>query len=312
MEQKFSYYLLSQGKSAYSIRQYEWAIGLFFKWLELDGTDVEQVTPKEVLGYLHHLQKRELSPSSRSVHLCILNHYFDYQMDQGLRDLHPSRHLKIKDVRSNHLHHVFTYQQLEAFYNGYDVYSEASVNDTQAWYQLSKLGRQRNKAILGCMIYQGLTTAEIKRLEMDDVDLRAGKIFVRGSRSSAERSLELKPWQVFELMHYKLELRNAILRYHAEPLESFFLSLPFNVQGKVRVNDLRVWDRLKLDLRKAHSQFQNLQQLRVSVIVHWLGHYNLRQVQYMAGHLNVGSTEKYLAYQMEDLKVDVEKFHPMG
>ncbi|MDF1573072.1 MAG: hypothetical protein P1P82_15795 [Bacteroidales bacterium] len=52
-------------------------------------------------------------------------------------------------------------------------------------------------------------------------------------------------------------------------------------------------------------------QIRSSVITHWLKHYNLRQVQYMAGHKYVSSTERYQQNNLDKLQGQLEKYHPL-
>ena len=52
------------------------------------------------------------------------------------------------------------------------------------------------------------------------------------------------------------------------------------------------------------------EQIRKSVIVNWLKHYNLRQVQYMAGHKYESSIERYQSNNLENLQNKQEKFHP--
>jgi integrase/recombinase XerD len=47
------------------------------------------------------------------------------------------------------------------------------------------------------------------------------------------------------------------------------------------------------------------------MITHWLKHYNLRQVQYMAGHKYVSSTERYQQNNLDKLQGQVEKYHPL-
>ena len=51
--------------------------------------------------------------------------------------------------------------------------------------------------------------------------------------------------------------------------------------------------------------------LRKSVIVNWLKNYDLRAVQYFAGHKYISSTEKYLTTNIEQLKNSVVKLHPL-
>ncbi len=54
-----------------------------------------------------------------------------------------------------------------------------------------------------------------------------------------------------------------------------------------------------------------MKQLRTSVITHWLKNYNLREVQYMAGHRYVSSTEAYQINDLDDLIEDIGKYHPL-
>ena len=64
-------------------------------------------------------------------------------------------------------------------------------------------------------------------------------------------------------------------------------------------------------LKEKNPSIDNAKQIRASVITHWLKTYNLRQVQYMAGHRYVSSTETYLVNDIDDLLEDISKFHPI-
>jgi integrase/recombinase XerD len=55
----------------------------------------------------------------------------------------------------------------------------------------------------------------------------------------------------------------------------------------------------------------SIAEIRASVITNWLQHYNLREVQYMAGHKFVSSTERYRTDNLEDLQKELEKYHPL-
>ena len=52
-------------------------------------------------------------------------------------------------------------------------------------------------------------------------------------------------------------------------------------------------------------------QIRSSVITEWLRKNNLRQVQYMAGHKYVSSTERYQCNNLDDLQNELQQHHPM-
>ena len=172
------------------------------------------------------------------------------------------------------------------------------------------------------MIYQGLCTDEVNRLTLKDVKLKEGTIFIAGTRKSNERILELKPHQIMELMEYQLTVRNELLKLKKnaesielvrnESAELYFLPTPAAGKKAITDNDsINIWKRLSQEIRKENKKFINFKQIRTSVITHWLKQYNLRQVQYMAGHRYVSSTEGYLANQIEDLQADIDRFHPI-
>ena len=64
-------------------------------------------------------------------------------------------------------------------------------------------------------------------------------------------------------------------------------------------------------LEKKHERFKSIRQIRASVISNWLKNYNLREVQYMAGHKYVSSTERYLESRIEELQQRLDELHPM-
>jgi integrase/recombinase XerD len=59
-------------------------------------------------------------------------------------------------------------------------------------------------------------------------------------------------------------------------------------------------------------KIKNLNQIRASVITKWLKIYNLREVQYRAGHKYISSTESYLQNDMEGLQEEINMYHPLG
>lgn len=308
----FEYYLLSLGRSSRTIEAYRWSIDQFAEWLKIDGTRIDEVNAGVIVSYLSYLQKKGVSNGTRNLRLMALNQYFNHLIEMELRTDHPARHLKIKGLAQNKLYTVLSSEQMDCLYNEYKVPLENDPNSKYNWFRPNYLGRRRNKVILGLMVYQGLTTAEITKLQLTDIRLREGTVFVNGGLKSTERTLELKSWQVMDLMEYQLQIRPEIFSHHQNPTEDFFLSMPSGMDTKVKANNLYIWEFVKADLRKQQPYFSNFQQLRASVIVHWLGLYNIRQVQHMAGHTRVSSTEKYLAYKVEDLQEDIDKFHPMG
>ena len=121
---------------------------------------------------------------------------------------------------------------------------------------------------------------------------------------------------MLDLMNYSYQLRPQLLELQQVP-GSTYLFLASPQSGKAREvvfrgrERLQVWKGLSKELQSQHTKFINFKQVRASVITHWLKQYNLREVQYMAGHRYVSSTEAYLVNQIDDLQHDIDKYHPL-
>ena len=306
----FEQYLEKQGKSTATIQYYKTQVLSFLAFLDRDNTEPENATAKEVLAYLSHLQRKGNQNSTRNIHLGVIKHFFVYQLAQNRRVDNPIKQLKIRGATVQKLYPVLSTLELEALYHDYKVPTDQDENKKFNWFEHSKLSKARNKVILGLFIHQGITTSEVERLEIGDLKLKDGQIYIAGSRKSAERTIDLKAQQIMELMEYVYQTRPLFVKHQLhENTKRLFLSLP--KPGTNHAADkLEIWKSFTKELQKQHPKFINFKQLRTSVITHWLKLYNLREVQNRAGHKYVSSTERYLVNQIEELQTDIDNFHP--
>lgn len=307
----FKDYLQRQGKSQSTVTHYNSYILDFLGWLDIDGTEIENATAKEVLSYLNHLQQKGQENQTRSIRLNVIKQFFTWQIEQGQRADNPIQHLKIRGSKTKKLYPILDKSQLESLYHHYQVPAESDERANRNWFHNYRLSKARNKAILSLLINQGITTPEVERLTVNDLKLKEGQIFIPGSRKNNDRTLELKSHQIIELMEYALQARQLFIPYQENPeTKRLFLSVPS--AGQQKANDtLQIWKGLSRELKGQHPSFINFKQVRASVITHWLKQYNLRQVQYMAGHRYVSSTEAYQVNQIEDLQTDIDKYYPL-
>jgi len=307
----FKNYLESQGKSKSTVSHYTTYALDFLSWLDRDNTEPEQATAKEVLAYLNHLQRRGQENKTRNIRLNVIKQFFIWQIEQGQRSDNPIQHLRIRGIQKQKLYPILDKQQLESIYLNYLVPDEKDERSNRNWFKSYRLSRARNKAILSLMINQGLTTAEVNRIRLTDLKLKEGKIYITGSRKSNERTMELKANQIIELMEYQYTTRAEFVKYYSGEIQNLFISSPpVGLKTSKRSDCKEIWKRLSQEIREQDAQFINFKQVRTSVITHWLKQYNLREVQYMAGHRYVSSTETYLVNQMEDLRADIDEFYP--
>ena len=305
----FKEYLQSTGKSKSTITHYNSYALDFISFLDADNTEVENATAKEVLSYLNHLQKKGQENKTRNIRLNVIKQFFNWQIEQGHRTDNPIAHLKIRGSKTQKLYPILSKQELGEIYNTYQIPTEEHKKANCNWFTPYKLSKKRNKAILSLMVNQGLTTPEIEKIELNDLKLKQGEIFIKGSRRSNERTLELKSNQIMELMEYQYTTRSELLKYQLNETNRLFLPVP--TAGQKKANEtLQIWKGFTKEIKTQNKKFINFKQVRTSVITHWLKQHNLRQVQYMAGHRYISSTESYLVNQTEDLQADIDNYHP--
>ncbi len=126
--------------------------------------------------------------------------------------------------------------------------------------------------------------------------------------------MKLEAHQVMEMYDYVLKVRNEILempmkRTTQTPQQTDKL---FIAQGG-NITSFSNWiTQLMLKVRKLNPTIQNAKHIRASVITKWLKVHNLREVQNLAGHRYISSTESFLENDLEGLSEEVQQFHPLG
>ena len=166
------------------------------------------------------------------------------------------------------------------------------------------LSKRRNKVILSLMIHQGLRVEEVAAIKLQDLQLRDGKIIIHAQRRIAARKMNLEPHQVYELMDYIHEVRKEFLQAHGATDKLF-------TQWRNGENFHCITQMMLKHLRAINSRVKNFEQIRTSVVTQWLKQYDLRKVQYLAGHKYVSSTEAYKENIIDELQDDITKFHPL-
>lgn len=309
----FKSYLKKQDLSKTTVEMYHYHTMDFISFLDKDNTESEKCTEKEIMLYLNHLQKKGIDNTTKKLRLYALKHFFNFQIENQKREDNPAKRIKIASGQKQKLYPTLSPQELQSIYENYQVPTAEHPKSHHNWFNAYKLSKERNKVILGLLINQGITTAEVARITTDDLDLRNGTIDIRGERIGKDRTLELKSSQIIDLMEYQYKTRNELLKYHKEDNKQLFISTPSSGEKYASGNDkLQIFKSLTNDIKQQNPRFINFLQVRSSVITFWLKQYNLRQVQYRAGHKHIISTEAYLINDIDDLQKEIDSFHPIG
>ena len=295
-------YLQKKDYSKDTIYQYYNYAGLFVEYLTEQDIEPELVNYPVIKDFIFQLKKDK---SIRHINRILtgIKHYY-----ASLRiGINPAADLRIRGERRGMQHHFIELEELEEVYRNYLGLDERT---------------KRNKAILGLLVYQGLTTRELHQLEEKNIKLREGKIYIKGSKNSNGRTLNLEACQLLDLQEYLLMVRPRML----ENLET----------GKYREKsgrkpksiDPKIYEQvffseggsanIKTSLYHMFRAIEKLNPvltsgkiIRAAVISNWLKRYDIRIVQYMAGHRYVSSTEKYDIMNLEELMEGMENFHPL-
>jgi site-specific recombinase XerD len=291
VKMNFNQYLKRLGQSKNSVASCEAAVNLFLNWMKKQTTEPEQGSYADVLAYMKYCQKNGTTQRTIQNYLCMIKHFYDYLIEQKQIEINPVAGIKVQGVKRKSLYHIFKPEELHAIYNS---------------YQDESLKGKRNKIMLSLLVYQGVKTEELVKLEVRDVKMKEGKIEIPGGLRSEGRILPLESHQVLEFYDYVSNTRKEILSQSNQQTEKLFVSIEGGNSLNSCMNRLLFW------VRRKNKLVVNAKQLRASVIVKWLKMYNLRKVQYMAGHRYISATETYRQNEMEGLTEEVNKFHPLG
>lgn len=278
---------LLQDYSKKTVESYLFAINHFLKM----NPRAKRYKYQDILGYMDGISEKQPNSKYRVVILSAIKKYYDYLVVSGYRIDHPCKRLNIK-VSSNQaiqVQDLFSSEELQMLMN----------RENRYWFL-----QDRNSVLINLLIFQGLTSDEIARLDVKDVDLDNGTIYIKASKNLNRRTLELNPKQMIPLAKYINAVRDEMLMCKTEKLILTKLGKPISVDGIHSI-----FDQLKVLFP---DRKLNPQTIRMSVISNWLNEkkISLEHVQELAGHKWPGTTEKYIrANSLEEVEL-INKFFP--
>lgn len=224
--------------------------------------------------------------------LSALKKYYDFLVATGQRTDHPCQKLTLKkgSDQSIQLQELFTIKELELLMKRENRYRHLD---------------DRNKVLISLMIYQGLTSDELIRLDVKNIDLDSGKVYVKASSKLESRTLNLKSSQILLFERYINETRLKLKRCTTEKLILTKLGKPITV------------DSINAMVEPLGSLFPdrklNPRAIRMSVISSCFNEkkMSLEDVQRFAGHKWPGTTEKYLKKDSGKQRELINRFFPI-
>jgi site-specific recombinase XerD len=304
---KFREWLTLKGYSSATVATILRQTADFLGWADKENIpEPAEMSYNDLLAYVQACRQRGVSQKTVAHYVSDLRKLFDFLISEGTGTDNPAAFVKLRGIKRRVYHSILSPDELQRLYREYPVVTQQEPGKIIPPQERNLLSRRRNKVIVGLLVNQGLRVEEIKALRVQDLQLREGRITVHHQRRTAERVLQLEAGQVYELMDYLGDTRKQLLQLHEAGTEELF------IQHRDALHFYGVTGVILKHLRRINHTVKNLDQIRASVITHWVKTYDLRKAQYLAGHRHVSSTEEYKQQLLDELQADVKKFHPLG
>lgn len=245
----------------------------------------------EITEYIKDLIGKKNYSALLSTQLAAIKRYYDYLIETGKRNDHPCKHINLhRKKNAIQIQDLFTTEELEKLLERENRYKNIE---------------HRNKVIISLMIYQALSSSELCRLNVEDIDLDRGTVYVKGSSKNSARLLELKSSQILLIQKYLTEHRMRIVAAKTDRLLITIRGVPETTDG---INSM-------IEPLKYLYPERNLNPttIRQSVIANSLNVFKkpLEDVQLFAGHKWPSTTEQYRRTDISEQLEKINLWHPL-
>lgn len=258
-----------------------------------NNTSAKNYTYAQIVNYIGVLRQRY--SNSRTINRIVssIKVYYDFLCFTGKRNDNPTKSIYLKDKQSRdvQLQDLFSTEELESLL-------------TAKAERFNNLD-YRNKVLMSLLIYQALKPYEMQLLQIDDVNLEEGTIYVKQSAKTNSRTLPLRANQILLFKIYMDEIRLKLLQ------DNNYKALLIGQRATPMLAE-DITKHIKRSYGKLfYPRNVNAQTIRQSVISNLLKeNKDLRIVQTFAGHKYPSTTERYKQNNVTQLKLALEFYHP--
>lgn len=248
----------------------------------------EELAVDQIIDFL--VSRRETLVTPRTLAKChtAIKSYYNFLILEGIREDNPLD--KIDTPRfKRHFPHVLSIEEVDRLLGVIDIKTASGLRD-RALYEL----------IYSC----GLRASEAVDLNKSNLFISEGVLLVRG-KGNKERLVPLGEVAIHWIRLYLDEARGKLSTNYKE--DSLFL----NSRGG-RLTRKGMWKNFKAYCAKSGVEGK-LHSLRHSFATHLLiGGADLRSVQELLGHSDIGTTQIYTHLSSNELQEAFTAYHPEG
>ena len=259
------------------------------RFYEAEGISFRSVTLDQLQTFVATLMDVGITPRSISRILSGVRSFYKFLELEREVETDPTELLE-SPQRGHHLPDVLTLEEIDLL---------------KATIDMSKAEGQRDRAILETLYSCGLRVSELCKLHISDLYLDEGFIRVHG-KGKKERLVPISPIAVSELQEWFKNRDEITIKPGHE--DYVFLSLRRGTAlSRITVFHIVKMLCLKAGIRATVSPHT----FRHSFATHLLeGGANLRAIQEMLGHEDIGTTEIYMHIDRSRLRDEILQHHP--
>jgi integrase/recombinase XerD len=240
-------------------------------------------------SFLASLHDEKITPRSQARMLSGIRSFYQFLVLDGHIKADPSLLLESPKIGMK-LPEVLSVEEVDALINTID---------------LSKREGQRNRAIIETLYSCGLRVSEACNLKLSDLYLKEGFIKVEG-KGNKQRLVPISERGIAEIIGYMSDRAQIDIKPGHE--DYLFVSAHF----RKRMSRITMFHIIK-ELAEQAGITKNISPhtLRHSFATHLLeGGANLRVIQSMLGHEDIGTTEIYTHIDASRLRSEIIEHHP--
>jgi integrase/recombinase XerD len=289
----FGYLRVEAGLSVSTLDAYRCDLELLRKNLISDGIGCcSNVTPKHLAAHIRYLHReRGLQSSSVARHLSTIRMLFRFLQASNRIDSDPARLLETP-TRWRRLPDVLSPKKMK------QLIDAANVKFGRLW--------QRDKALVELMYAGGMRASEVAGIHPSDFKETLAVVMITG-KGNKQRLVPIGKPAIGAIQQYTDELLPKLLRFN-DGRDKGRLLLSNTGRPLERV---AIWQIIRKLAKNAGLGEVHPHTLRHSFATHMLaGGADLRVVQELLGHSDIGTTQIYTHIDRSQLKAVITKYHP--
>lgn len=270
----FREYMLVQKPSSVNTRDsYLRDVSAFLRYLEGENiTSPLEVETETVEAYVQHLHSLNRTNSTISRNIASVRCFYKFLILRGDMQVNPAKSVKL-EKEPKKLPQTLTSEEIDL------LLSQPNVTEAKGC---------RDKAMLELLYSTGIRVSELINLNVQDINLRTGKLFCRGTKGV--RTIPIYAKAVVAVSDYLYRMRDLIV----DPDNSGD-ALFVNLNGS-RLTRQGFWKIIKAYTAEAGiTKKITPHTLRHSFAMHLLqGGASVKDIQTMMGHADISSTQVYV------------------